>query len=87
MENSAIQFCARKVSAVAGDMRKALDVCRRAVEAAESEARCQTVLRVSGEKHFQPSCDEQLLQTEGGGGGGVILTFCFNVVTKFGPFR
>nr|KAG5713468.1 hypothetical protein BaRGS_025016 [Batillaria attramentaria] len=31
IENSAIQFCARKVSAVAGDMRKALDVCRRAV--------------------------------------------------------
>ena len=50
MENSAVQFCARKVSAVAGDMRKALDVCRRAVEVAQSEARSQTVLRISGEK-------------------------------------
>ena len=75
MESSAIQFCARKVSAVAGDMRKALDVCRRAVEAAESEARCQTVLRVSGEKHFQPSCDEQVLQM-GGGGDFDILFQC-----------
>ena len=49
VENSAVQFCARKVSAVAGDMRKALDVCRRAVELAESETRSQTVLRISGE--------------------------------------
>ncbi|XP_076460224.1 uncharacterized protein LOC143293219 [Babylonia areolata] len=47
VENSAIQFCARKVAAVAGDMRKALDVCRRAVELAESESRSQTVLKVS----------------------------------------
>lgn len=31
----AIQFCARKVSAVHGDLRKALDICRRAVELAE----------------------------------------------------
>ncbi|KAK7506241.1 hypothetical protein BaRGS_00002353 [Batillaria attramentaria] len=47
IENSAIQFCARKVSAVAGDMRKALDVCRRAVEMVESEIRSQQVLRVT----------------------------------------
>ena len=32
----AIQFCARKVSAVHGDLRKALDICRRAVELAET---------------------------------------------------
>ncbi|KAK7111885.1 cell division control protein 6 homolog [Littorina saxatilis] len=47
VENSAVQFCARKISAVAGDMRKALDVCRRAVEIAESESRSQTVLKIS----------------------------------------
>ena len=41
----AVQFCARKVSAVAGDMRKALDVCRRAVEKVESEVRSQQVLK------------------------------------------
>ncbi|XP_036194958.1 cell division control protein 6 homolog isoform X1 [Myotis myotis] len=29
LDSAAIQFCARKVSAVSGDVRKALDVCRR----------------------------------------------------------
>ncbi|XP_017352621.1 cell division control protein 6 homolog isoform X3 [Cebus imitator] len=29
LDNAAIQFCARKVSAVSGDVRKALDVCSR----------------------------------------------------------
>lgn len=33
----AIQFCARKVSSVNGDLRKALDICRRAVELVEIE--------------------------------------------------
>lgn len=28
MDASAVQFCARKVSAVSGDARKALDICR-----------------------------------------------------------
>ncbi|KAJ4920002.1 hypothetical protein JOQ06_022074 [Pogonophryne albipinna] len=32
-------FCARKVSAVSGDARKALDICRRAVEVVESDER------------------------------------------------
>ncbi|ELT90542.1 hypothetical protein CAPTEDRAFT_148720 [Capitella teleta] len=44
IEPSAVQFCAMKVAAVAGDMRKALDVCRRAVEAVETEVRKQQVL-------------------------------------------
>lgn len=39
MEPSAIQFCARKVAALAGDMRKALDVCRSAVEMVEVDVR------------------------------------------------
>ena len=43
IEPSAIQFCAMKVAAVAGDMRKALDVCRRAVEAVETEVKKQQV--------------------------------------------
>jgi origin recognition complex subunit 1 len=34
----AIQFAARKVAAVSGDARRALDICRRAVEIAEAEA-------------------------------------------------
>ena len=41
LEPNAIQFCARKVAAVAGDMRKALDVCRRAVEIVENDVKKQ----------------------------------------------
>ncbi|KAL8567665.1 hypothetical protein ACOMHN_054476 [Nucella lapillus] len=43
VDGSAIQLCARKVGAVAGDMRKALDVCRRAVELAQAETTVLTV--------------------------------------------
>ncbi|XP_077575923.1 cell division control protein 6 homolog [Stigmatopora nigra] len=39
LDAAAVQFCARKVSAMSGDARKALDVCRRAVEIVESEHR------------------------------------------------
>ncbi|XP_047220344.1 cell division control protein 6 homolog isoform X2 [Girardinichthys multiradiatus] len=39
LDTSAVQFCARKVSAVSGDARKALDICRRAVEVAEADER------------------------------------------------
>ena len=41
---SAVQFCARKIAAVSGDMRKALDICRRAVEVVETEVKRQSVL-------------------------------------------
>ncbi len=44
VEPMAVQLCARKVAAVAGDIRKALDVCRRAVEIVENDVRRQTVL-------------------------------------------
>ncbi|XP_071822349.1 cell division control protein 6 homolog isoform X1 [Apostichopus japonicus] len=40
----ALQLCARKVAAVSGDIRKALDVCRRAVEVTESDQRTLSVL-------------------------------------------
>ena len=36
IDQSALQFCARKVAATSGDARKALDVCRRAVEIVET---------------------------------------------------
>ncbi|XP_077380106.1 cell division control protein 6 homolog [Festucalex cinctus] len=39
LDAAAVQFCARKVSAVSGDARKALDICRRAVEIVQSEHR------------------------------------------------
>lgn len=34
---SAVQFCARKVSSVHGDLRKAVDICRRSVEVLEAK--------------------------------------------------
>ena len=48
LEPNAVMFCARKVAAVAGDMRKALDVCRRAVETVEAEVRKQQILQTAG---------------------------------------
>ena len=41
VDPDAIQFASRKVAAVSGDARRALDICRRAVELAEAEARQQ----------------------------------------------
>lgn len=41
----AVQLCARKVAAVAGDVRKALDVCRRAVEIVQADVRSQSILK------------------------------------------
>ena len=41
---AAINFLSAKISALSGDVRKALDVCRRAIEVAESESRKQTLL-------------------------------------------
>ena len=38
VDPDAIQFASRKVAAVSGDARRALDICRRAVEIAEAEA-------------------------------------------------
>uniref|UniRef100_A0A8C5GQW1 Cell division control protein n=1 Tax=Gouania willdenowi TaxID=441366 RepID=A0A8C5GQW1_GOUWI len=51
LDVSAVQFCSRKVSAVSGDARKALDICRRAVEieAKESRVSLPQVARVLSE--------------------------------------
>ncbi|XP_042332449.1 cell division control protein 6 homolog isoform X2 [Sceloporus undulatus] len=46
LDNAAIQFCARKVSSISGDARKALDICRRAIEVVESDVKSQTVLKM-----------------------------------------
>ncbi|KAJ2892653.1 AAA ATPase [Coemansia aciculifera] len=37
IQKAALELCARKVAATSGDLRKALDVCRQAMEAAEAE--------------------------------------------------
>lgn len=39
VESDAVQFASRKVAAVSGDARRALDICRRAVELAEADAK------------------------------------------------
>ncbi|KAH7983388.1 hypothetical protein HPB52_011535 [Rhipicephalus sanguineus] len=44
IQPQAIQFCARKIAACTGDVRKALDICRRAVEIVERSAKTQQVL-------------------------------------------
>src|SRR5437588_10505414 len=36
--SDAVQFASRKVAAVSGDARRALDICRRAVELAEADS-------------------------------------------------
>ncbi|KAH7114356.1 P-loop containing nucleoside triphosphate hydrolase protein [Dendryphion nanum] len=50
VHSDAVQFAARKVAAVSGDARRALDICRRAVEIAETEAISQ-----DAESDAQPS--------------------------------
>ena len=40
----AIKFLSKKISTMSGDIRKALDVCRRAIELAEIEYKKQTIL-------------------------------------------
>lgn len=50
LDSAAIRFCAMKFSTVGGDMRKALDVCRIAIEAVEKEVRKQEVLRPTAGK-------------------------------------
>lgn len=42
VDADAVQFAARKVAVVTGDARRALDICRRAVEMAELEAEAQS---------------------------------------------
>src|SRR6202043_577708 len=37
VDPDAVQFASRKVAAVSGDARRALDICRRAVELAEAD--------------------------------------------------
>ena len=39
VDPDAVQFASRKVAAVSGDARRALDICRRAVELAEADAK------------------------------------------------
>ncbi|KAL2132575.1 hypothetical protein VTI74DRAFT_3630 [Chaetomium olivicolor] len=50
VDADAVQFAARKVAAVSGDARRALDICRRAVELAEADAKSKGVVDGEGEE-------------------------------------
>ncbi|KAI4153420.1 MAG: hypothetical protein LQ341_000548 [Variospora aurantia] len=58
VDPDAIQFASRKVAAVSGDARRALDICRRAVEIAEGE-----VMEISNPLMATPSKRNRLKQT------------------------
>lgn len=45
----AVQFCARKIAASTGDIRKALDTCRRALDIAEKGAKSQQILKTTSD--------------------------------------
>ena len=63
VDKDAVQFAARKVAAVSGDARRALDVCRRAVEIAERDeeqtSRRGTNQSQTGTYKANPSEDEE----------------------------
>ena len=53
---SALQYLGGKISASSGDLRKAIDVCRRAIELAESKAKKQTVLTSTDSNKSSTKC-------------------------------
>ncbi|PIA19152.1 P-loop containing nucleoside triphosphate hydrolase protein, partial [Coemansia reversa NRRL 1564] len=51
IQKAALELCARKVAATSGDLRKALDVCRQAMEAAEAEHKRKSMTRVGDKEN------------------------------------
>ena len=54
IEDSAITFCATKISSSSGDVRKVLDICRRAIEFIEKEFRQQNANDLAEQLDFKP---------------------------------
>ncbi|XP_015922891.1 cell division control protein 6 homolog [Parasteatoda tepidariorum] len=50
----AVQLCARKIAANTGDIRKALDVCRRAIEIVENRLTRQPTLQATSDDRCNP---------------------------------
>ncbi|KAG8199272.1 hypothetical protein JTE90_003695 [Oedothorax gibbosus] len=50
----AVQLCARKIAASTGDIRKALDVCRRAVEVVENRSLSKPILGSTSDDRCNP---------------------------------
>ncbi|KAF2461009.1 P-loop containing nucleoside triphosphate hydrolase protein [Lineolata rhizophorae] len=76
----AIQFAARKVAAVSGDARRALDICRRAIEIAEADAAAReadsldAIAPDTPSKHGRsgPGGASTTAATSGGTSGGMV---------------
>lgn len=61
----AIEICARKVASVSGDVRRALQICRRASEVAEERCNWEVESRVESPDPRSPSADgENKIQVE-----------------------
>jgi origin recognition complex subunit 1 len=65
VDADAVQFAARKVAAVSGDARRALDICRRAVELAEADAQSS---REAEAENTAPNTPSRKKTAAGGGG-------------------
>ena len=52
IDSAAIELCARKISSVSGDLRKVMDICRKAVEDAETELQSLLAQRNASEGQF-----------------------------------
>ncbi|XP_072318998.1 cell division control protein 6 homolog [Eucyclogobius newberryi] len=65
LDAAAVQFCARKVSAVSGDARKALDICRRAVEMVESDERKKAATEAKASRVSVPQVARVLAEVYG----------------------
>ncbi|KAJ8365016.1 hypothetical protein SKAU_G00138470 [Synaphobranchus kaupii] len=102
LDSAAVQFCARKVSAVSGDARKALDICRRAVEIVESDARRKKLNLASEPKGSRVSVPQvarvlsevygDRMATRGGEGESFplqqkLLVCCLLLLTRHGKSR
>ncbi|XP_036401435.1 cell division control protein 6 homolog [Megalops cyprinoides] len=103
LDAAAVQFCARKVSAVSGDARKVLDICRRAVEMVESDVRSKKALSPAaepkGSRVSVPHVARVLSEVYGdrmasGGGEGEsfplqqkLLVCCLLLLTRQGKSR
>lgn len=66
VDPDAVQFASRKVAAVSGDARRALDICRRAVELAEADALESDAIQGTPSKSAaKVGKDSQLLKAAG----------------------
>lgn len=59
-ESDAIQLVARKVASVSGDARRALDICRRATEVAETDAKATGKSQLVTMLHVQKAVQEMI---------------------------